>query len=624
MGTLLRLCALACALVLFAPAARAQSRPNARPRSAPPEAPAAPLFQAEFFGDARWGEAVREEVRAAEAPPDPQRPPTRENRSETPQAATFQRGSINQEVLQQIIMDRTRRVAMNAVADAISEIAGPAGDRQYLRQLLTDVAALLTDRTGMQNTLIEQLVATLARAVIADAVVRLRLPGNDVVDPCAWRRAVYGEEAGLDREACANFPLKALEGRVALDACGLGDSLSLLRTADAAPRPAVDIPTAPAPPRPVGCAFLQGEGVPRPWLPLRVSPGDATRLRAYLVDLAFWSLGRTEIFNRQAPLPSCAFPESSPLRQLCAIVEGPADPPATAQPAAAARTPAGDATPAAEGAAEPSPEEQALARQRVEEARAARAAWVSGTTDLVGAIQVAHDIMSLLRPPLNSRLRALINTVLSTRDLGTFGRGALSLVGWEELASLSDWTRAWRRLAAVQAALPAFRAEASAAAPRTAPPAPRPARRRAPTTGRPPRRPRARPRRARDQRRPAAAAGPGPRGAPPGAPRLPAGDGALGGVGRRGDAQRGAGGVPDAARPQLVRRADGDRVPADERAPVGERDAVRRARPGRGRRAGHRARRDPLRAAAARPALPRRRRRRRRPRRVVRSARPRR
>jgi hypothetical protein len=447
MGVLLRLCALACALVCFAPPAWAQPRPANRPRAAAPEAPAAPLFQAEFFGDARWGEAVREEVRAAEAPPDPQRPPTRETRSDPPPATSFQRGTINQEVLQQIIMDRTRRVAMSAVADAISEIAGPAGDRQYLRQLLSDVAALLTDRTGMQNTLIEQLVATLARAVIADAVVRLRLPGNDVVDPCAWRRAVYGEEAGLDREACANFPLKALEGRVSLDACGLGDSLSLVRVTDPT---LVRLPPealAPAPPRPVGCSFLQGEGAPRPWLPLRTGSGDATRLRAYLVDLAFWSLGRTEIFNRQAPIPTCAFPESSPLRQLCQIVEGPSPPTPAAQPAG-------------EGAAEPSAEEQAVARQRLDDARAARAAWVSGTTDLVGAIQVAHDIMSLLRPPLNSRLRALINTVLSTRDLGTFGRGALSLAGWDELASLADWTRAWRALGAVQSALPAFRAEA--------------------------------------------------------------------------------------------------------------------------------------------------------------------
>jgi hypothetical protein len=470
MGSILRLCALVCALVLFAPSAWAQpARPQLRARVTAPEAPPAPLFQAEFFSDARWGEAVREEVRAAEAPPDPARPPTRETRSDAPATTSFQRGTINQEVLQQIIMDRTRRVAMHAVADAISEIAGPAGDRQYLRQLLSDVAALLTDRTGMQNTLIEQLVATLARAVIADAVVRLRLPGNDIVDPCAWRRAVYGEEAGLDREACVNFPLKSLDGRLSLEACGLGDPLSLLRTNDAM-RPAASGAATTPPPRPVGCAFLHGDGAPRPWLPLRTTGGDATRLRAYLVDLAFWSLGRTEIFNRQAPVPSCAFPASSPLHTICEIVEGPAEP----APTAPATTADGGTEAAPE---EPSAEERALARQRVEDARAARAAWVSGTTDLVGAIQVAHDIMSLLRPPLNSRLRSLINTVLSTRDLGTFGRSILSLSAWEELANLAEWTRAWRDLAAVHAALPAFRAEVLRSRPAT----PRPRRPGAPT-----------------------------------------------------------------------------------------------------------------------------------------------
>jgi hypothetical protein len=42
----------------------------------------------------------------------------------------YTRGVIDQQVLQSIIMDRTRRVAMNAVADAISAITGPVGDRQ--------------------------------------------------------------------------------------------------------------------------------------------------------------------------------------------------------------------------------------------------------------------------------------------------------------------------------------------------------------------------------------------------------------------------------------------------------------------------------------------------------------
>jgi hypothetical protein len=408
---------------------------SARPPNAATGTPDAPsgtaLYQADFFGDARWTEAVRDEVRNEERPP-AQRPPSLETRNDPAAGGLqpLQRGSIDQAVLTQIITDRARRVAMNAVADAISEIAGPVGDRQYLRQLLNDVAALLTDRTGMQNSLVEQLVATLARAVIADAVVRLRLPGNAVLDACSWRRAIFGEDAGLDPEACATFPIKVIDGKPVTEACA---------------------PAAEGETRPVACSFLTHDDPPRPWLPGRGASGDATRMRAYLVDLAFWSLGRTEIFSRQAPLPSCGFADGSQFRELCRLVQGDA-PPAP--------------VPGSPPPAETPTEEQVAARQRATDALAARAAWISGTADLVGAIHVAHDIMGLLRPPLNSRLRTLINTVLANPDLGALGQGLLNPARWSELADLSEWVDTYRDLVAARAAMQTFVSEHPARPPR--------------------------------------------------------------------------------------------------------------------------------------------------------------
>jgi hypothetical protein len=410
------------------------------------------LFQADFFSDTRWSEAVREEVRTEEREPTRTRPQLERNTDAAASGQVYTRGVIDQQVLQSIIMDRTRRVAMNAVADAISAITGPVGDRQYLRQLLDDVASLLTDRTGMQNTLVENLIATVARAVIADAVVRLRLPGNSVASDCAWRRAVYGEEAGLSGEACATFPIKLIEGRPAEAACA----------ADAARRP-------------VACTFLTNNDPARPWLPSRATPADAARIRAYLVDLAFWSLGRTEVFSRQAPVPSCAFDAGHPLVGLCRLIErgtlrGP-----TAATALAAATTQSDRVIRRDGSSteanDPSLDEaRATQRAREQDEIGERAAWLSGTSGLVGAIQVAHDLMTLLRPPLNSRLRTLINTVLSTGNLGVLGKDLLDPSAWLQLADYGDWFETWSELLTVRAALDAF-----VQSPAPTPPRPTPA-----------------------------------------------------------------------------------------------------------------------------------------------------
>lgn len=410
----------------------------------------AALYQADFFSDTRWSEAVREEVRREERERPQGTPQLERNTDAAAQGQTYTRGVIDQQVLQSIIMDRTRRVAMNAVADAISAITGPVGDRQYLRQLLEDVASLLTDRTGMQNTLVENLVATVARAVIADAVVRLRLPGNSVANDCAWRRAVFGEDAGLTGAACATFPIKLIEGRAPAVAC-----------APDAPR------------RPVACAFLLGTDPAIPWLPSRARPADAVRIRAYLVDLAFWSLGRTEVFARQAPTPSCAFAADHPLVGLCRLVErgtlrGPTIAAAAANATSNASSdrvlrPDGSTSESTEPALD---EQRATQRARELDEVSARAAWLSGTSGLVGAIQVAHDLMTLLRPPLNSRLRTLINTVLSTGNLGMLGKELLDPSAWMQLTDYGDWVETWRELLAVRTALDAFiQSPASGAAP---------------------------------------------------------------------------------------------------------------------------------------------------------------
>jgi hypothetical protein len=358
-----------------------------RPGEPPPPRP---LYQADVFGDATWAELVRTEPR-----PDPAQAsgPPRLSRAREDGATLqpLQRQSIDQDVLQQIILDRARRVSMRAVADVLEAAVGEGVTRQYVKDLVERASALLVDRTGMQNTLVEQLVATLVRAIVADAVVRLRFDGDAIGAACAWRRQVFDDRAGDDAAQCRSRAIERLER-----SCG-----------------------GPEQERPVACALAVREGdAYRPWAPPEVDDDAGrrsahARLRGYLVDLAYWSLGRTPLFARRARLPGCAFPAGDPSRRLCEFVEGPAD----------------------------------------EDERARRAAWLVGTQDLLSAIQIAHDVLGVLRPPATTKLQTLVEALVERTELGAFREGWLDPDQWDLLADVATWAELTKALRSVSNAI---------------------------------------------------------------------------------------------------------------------------------------------------------------------------
>jgi hypothetical protein len=221
-----------------AQSAPAPNRPPPRPaaRRSPgqndTERPSDRLFVlSDVFKDARWHDLVVDT--SAERPAESSPLLERQGGGEAA-LQPLERGSIDQDVLQRMIADRARRLAMRAVVDVISDTDGAIANRQYVRDFVGSVTELLVDRTGMQNTRIEELVGVLARALVAEAIVRMRFPNEEsVTDPCNWRSRVFDEPArvarrrtGDDRgQQCRDEPLPSIGLRC--------------RTADGAPAPAL-------------------------------------------------------------------------------------------------------------------------------------------------------------------------------------------------------------------------------------------------------------------------------------------------------------------------------------------------------------------------------------------------
>src|SRR5688572_8483811 len=189
------------AVLLAASGATAQPPPQPQPPGQPRPAPqitivarddADLVFLDDAFAPGRFGELVRFDVRSDDG--DDDRPELESSLAAEAQLRPVERGSIDQEVLTRIIVDRTRRLAMRAVADAIGEAGGSVMRRRYVQDAIAAITALLTDRTGMQNTHIEELIGIMVRAVLADAIVRMGFQSGDILDPCVWRRNVYSED----------------------------------------------------------------------------------------------------------------------------------------------------------------------------------------------------------------------------------------------------------------------------------------------------------------------------------------------------------------------------------------------------------------------------------------------
>src|SRR5688500_8129210 len=214
----------------------------------------------DVFTDAQWSDMVALEVDATAAATG--EGPRLRSLSAEATVQPVERRSIDQEVLQRIIVDRSRRLAMRAVADAVGDSVGPVMDRRYVQDLITTVSDLLTDRTGMQNTRIEALIGVLVRALLSDALVRMRFPDGDVLDPCAWRKQVFDQgEPPEEAAECRRAPFPAYGERCAPPAAG------------AEPTGA-----------PLGCGLGSGVGGAfRPWTPAGTTPGARLRMRAYLI-----------------------------------------------------------------------------------------------------------------------------------------------------------------------------------------------------------------------------------------------------------------------------------------------------------------------------------------------------
>lgn len=348
--------------VVATSAARAQRR-----------ASRAALYTSDLFqDDALWAATVREE-RPEATEDDPVRAPELVASAEVSASlAPLERLSIDQEVLRELILDRSRQVAMRAVADALRGIGGPLADRQYVRDIVEQASRLIVDDTGLSNTLVEALVATLVRGLVSDALVSVRFGGEGVTDACRWRTRVYGAPAPGGGESCADAPMPRLRAT-----CG-GDE------DDASPR----------------CALL----ATGPWMPAEGDPEARQRLRGYLVDVTYWSLGRTPLFARPGSAPPCPFEEDEDGRALCGFFDG-AD---------------------------------------TDTERARRVDWLIGYGDLTEVIRTAQQIMGALEGPQHVQLGRVLDALVAHPQLGSLGgRGPLDARRWQHFAQIGIWADAW-------------------------------------------------------------------------------------------------------------------------------------------------------------------------------------
>lgn len=370
------------------------------------------VVYADVFADERWSEVVSEEEGRITSEGGPRL------RITGHAAATLrplERRSIDRDVLQGLIADRSRQLAMRAVADAIATATGPFGQRAWVADFALAVRALLQDRTGMQSTHVEALVSVLVRGLLAEAIVRMRFPEREggvdsAVNACHWRETVFHEEPEARERAIEEW--RARGG-------GLRENPSPeeARTADRmraclrAPIRALAESCGGSAPgdRPIGCELrtsADGERAWAQWLPDRRRDTDAAAMRAYLTDLAYWALGRTPLFARRQPAPVCGLPRHHPHgRMLCAFVEN-------------------------------APNDGERGR-RVE--------WLIGLDHIMSGLHVGQSLLQILRPPVHDKLRDLVLSLAGRTDLGSFATTwALQPDTWERLSRIEIWASAAR------------------------------------------------------------------------------------------------------------------------------------------------------------------------------------
>lgn len=405
------------------------------------------FFEAELLSDERWGEVVSR---------DPVFEPGGYLSGTNGGSATVSGGpaagasagrqSIDVDVVAAIVAERARQVAMHAVADVLEQSGGDALRRRYVRDLVDAATALLEDRAGMQRTHVERIASILVRAVLAEALVEMRFPTRSTsVDPCHWRRAVFSEPsadqtrrgreyhrregAHLGRSAresfaefCATAPFGAAVADAPADSLPDGAACELIARDRTGPTPAGTA----APRARLACELRAARtgraalGVRewRPWLPPpRASAAKAATMRAYLVDLAYAWLSRSELFRVEVAAPECPFEAEAEYAGLCRFV-------------------------AADGS---------------EPERAERIAWLFGLERVLDGLRLAQALRPFLQQPAEQRLRTFLGAYLERPDLGSFrDTRALRPAHWRELGQVEAAADYWLALRLVAQRVKAF------------------------------------------------------------------------------------------------------------------------------------------------------------------------
>ena len=322
------------------------------------------------------------------------------------------RGSIDVDLVTSIVTDRARQLAMRAVADAMEAGGGVIASRRYVQDLLGAAQRLLTDRVGMHRTNVEDLVSVLVRVVIADALVRSRFPNGTVDDPCHWRVIAFGEEPEYQHEGARAWITRSRREAPSPEVDDAARGREFCRDAvPASPRRnrhpllAAERCTDPTTRRDAPeCDLRATSATPgwQPWLPS--SSTSALALRAYLVDLAYWSISGSPLFAAPRRAPTCAL--SGRDRALCEFVTG----------------------------------RDGGARNDTELAR--RISWLLDLRRVLDGLSIARSVQRLWRRARTAGLRGLLRAVAESTSVGSFrATEGLRPSDWSRAGAASAWAR---------------------------------------------------------------------------------------------------------------------------------------------------------------------------------------
>jgi len=255
------------------------------------------------------------------------------------------RASIDVDVVAAIIADRARQVGLRAVARAIRAAAGPGADRRYVAHLLEAAEQLLIDGGRLQRAHVERLVRVVVRMVLAEVFVRTRFPDAHLLNRSDyWERRLCGPGRGHRRPSA--------------------ESLAY-------------------------CRRLR-MGMPQ-------EDVSAVLVHLYLLDLAYWRLGATGLFeDLETEPPPCPFAFGRPGNTLC----------------------------------------QVLVSGESDAERDARVDWVLNLDRVLDGILVARALAPLWRPD-SPGARGLLRALLRSDDIGTFGETlGLRVTDWQSVSRL--------------------------------------------------------------------------------------------------------------------------------------------------------------------------------------------